>query len=505
MASRSIISIAQLPNELIAHILSFLDLPPFSEDRIYDDPAKILDDDESANIAINNKHSSSSIVRDSSDGRNHEDIPSPRTTRPAGLGSGSAAPTASLKSASLVCRLWRDLSMPFLYRHTVWKFQSLRRPLPGLDPLSAVPELEWLRFLRRRNLLHAVQSLTVIIASPVSEIGEDLTHHLHSGILPSHLPASTLHGEDNGAAAAAAAAAASARGEQSDAAPESRCNNWLWDTIFAHADLATITLVGSSAVLASLLGRPIDLSRAWLFHQRFHIVSLSRTTPRPPPSSWRPSPLPPLPPTTTTTTTTTTAVPCNLFTIRDWTSLLINEGSSVKAYATYEHFTHSPPSLLPALLDASDASTRGMLASLTNLSYVAIFPLSGHIEAALIPRIPSLHRFFIQIVPREVNYAETAYRHPAIDINDFWVERNASYSLLALAVFDMVPFGNWRDLQVFESGDSSDLDAWEQAVRFVVFNAGLRWQVSSNGVFVRRQEGFPTPGLPASGWVITGR
>ncbi|KAL7949516.1 hypothetical protein V8C42DRAFT_311105 [Trichoderma barbatum] len=432
-------SISRLPNELVSYILNFLDVPSLFEQHQYDDPAH---------------------------------IPAPDAVFSSGPFRGS------IKSASLVCRLWRRCTLPLLFRNVIWRFQHMTRPSEGQDPLSTVDELEFLRFLAMTGLSRYVDSLTIIIDSPVSEIGDDFNHHANWGILPSHCPALIHQGPDGDLVASGLTA-------------KCQSNNWLWQTIFDNLDLLAINLISSPAILASLLGRPINLSGAWIFRQRFHILSLSRPAEARQQAAYAPS--------NSTTLANTpsgnraqTTVPCSLFSIRPWESMLLNEGSSVKVYTTYEYFNHVPPSILPALLDSGDESMQFLLRNtLRSFSYIAIFPLATHINDVLIPRVPALERFYIQIVPKAPSFAEDDYRHPAMDISDLWMERNTAYAQLVMAIFDPPPLGSWSSLQYFESGDAVDREAWEQAVRYVIFAAGATWKVAGEGKFVRRNDKVP--------------
>ncbi|KAL6863986.1 hypothetical protein J3F83DRAFT_744195 [Trichoderma novae-zelandiae] len=442
MASRRM-AISQLPNELIAYILNFLDTPSDFEERLYDDPALIP-------------------------GPNHS-------------GCSSDPSRGSIKTASLVCRLWRRCTLPLLFRNVIWRFQHIIRPPPGQDPLTTVEGLEFLRFLVHTGLGQCVQSLTVIIDYPTSAIGDDITHYTNWGVLPSHVPFPILTEHDDVIIEPGPIPR-----------PKGQSNNWLWETIFDHLDLLSINLVSSPAILASLLGRPMDLSGCWIFRQRFHILSLSR----PAKTVHKLA----APPTTSTPPASSTAranrikstVPCSLFSIRPWESMLLNEGSSVKVYTTYEYFNHVPPSLLHALLDTSDESMQYLLQNtLRSFSYIAIFPLATHINHDLIHRIPALESFYIQIVPRAPSFAGDDYRHPAMDISDLWMERNTAYASLIMAIFDPPPLGSWSSLQYFESGDAIDREAWEQAVRYVIFAAGATWKVAGEGKFVRRKDKVP--------------
>ncbi|KAL7901641.1 hypothetical protein HDV63DRAFT_57529 [Trichoderma sp. SZMC 28014] len=439
-------TISQLPSELLLYIFDLLHEPPTSDQRHYDDPA----------------HIPKPTAAD--DGTNsHNNLHHFR---------------GNIKSASLVCHLWRRCLLPLLFRDIVWRFQHITRPSEWEDPLHAVEELEFLRFLTRTGLAPCVDNLTIIIDYPESEIGEDTTHHANWGILPSHCPALDNRGFNDGLATPESTL---------DSSPKCQSNDWLWRTIFDKLDLLSINLISSPAILASLLGRPINLSGAWIFRQRFHILSLSRPADQRQQTITNVDDLA-IAPTNRVPTTPETSH-CSLFGIRPWSSILLNEGSSVKVYTTYEYFHHTPPSLLPALLDSGDESMQPLLKNtIRAFSYIAIFPLASHINNTLIPRVPAIERFYIQIVPRAPSFAEDDYRHPAMDISDLWMERNTAYAQLVMAVFDPPPLGLWNGLQFFESGDAIDREAWEQAVRYVIFAAGATWKVAGEGKFVRRDD-----------------
>lgn len=54
--------------------------------------------------------------------------------------------------------------------------------------------------------------------------------------------------------------------------------------------------------------------------------------------------------------------------------------------------------------------------------------------------------------------------------------------------------GNWRHLQVFESGDAADRESWDMAVEYVR-HFGAEWTVEREGVFVKRQPGEEENGV----------
>jgi hypothetical protein len=71
-----------------------------------------------------------------------------------------------------------------------------------------------------------------------------------------------------------------------------------------------------------------------------------------------------------------------------------------------------------------------------------------------------------------------------VEAEDLWMERNSCYALLMRELFNAPPTQNYKFLQVFESGDAADTDAWHMAVEYVK-RAANGWKVAQEGVFVR--------------------
>ncbi|KXJ87740.1 hypothetical protein Micbo1qcDRAFT_167315 [Microdochium bolleyi] len=234
---------------------------------------------------------------------------------------------------------------------------------------------------------------------------------------------------------------------------------------------------------------------------------------------------------------------CPLFTIRPWTSILLNEGSSTKVYRTYEFFLRQPPSMLTALLGCGEYPNDQPLvpASVVDFSYIAVFPLSSHF-ANLVRNLPRVKRLYVQLAPLEGSRAFLDDRREMsqIDPADLWMERdmcygfvvrkmvaaaNAAAAAAAAAEADVahsghdhdddddyaadwagvtgVQFGdissisanigannnrNWADLEVFESGDAAiDAEAWDMAVQALDHQSGSMkwWKVEEPGKIVR--------------------
>ncbi|CAG8953791.1 hypothetical protein HYFRA_00006683 [Hymenoscyphus fraxineus] len=172
-----------------------------------------------------------------------------------------------------------------------------------------------------------------------------------------------------------------------------------------------------------------------------------------------------------------------IFDIRPWTKLLLNEGSFVRAYATYEFWTRKLPSILSDLLGAEEETHKPFISpTIRDMSYIGIFPTERHFRS-LAENLPRLDKLYVQLVPRN-NILEIPSKMVQVELEDLWGERNSCYASLVRELFNSPPSKNYKHLQVFESGDAADRDAWLMAVEYVR-RSNNGWKISSDGVFVR--------------------
>ncbi|KAM5352570.1 hypothetical protein ACJ41O_005292 [Fusarium nematophilum] len=429
-----------LPNELIAHILSFLDSSSSLQRRLYQDPAKI--------------------------------------SRPV-----QSAEVTPLKNASLVCHLWRRSVLNLLFRHVVWAFQRFYKP-PG-ERGDLVSQIEVLDFLRRNNLSKHVESFAIFIDPPRGAGDQRYADGQFWGALPpkshpletpvswnllwsvlSQQPRRVDEDDDAGAV------------EDSSRTRQHWDNNWLWHAIFDVVDPVRITLISSADIIASLLSRSVDLTSDWAFNSCYHIISLSRPG-RTLKDKETSHPLPSQNP-----DKEALLLPSDLFSIRDWTSLLLNEGSFAPVYSTYEFFHYSPPTLLPVIFDPGDPSFSPIRTSLQSLSYIATFPLSHHIADFLIPACPPVERLYVQLMPKNRDFWE-GEGLSRVNLSDLWLECDASYSLLMRQILDPAPQQGWERLRVFESGDAPAESVWSMTSYNTSIDGVNGWREDSEGVFIR--------------------
>lgn len=350
----------------------------------------------------------------------------------------------TLKNCSLVCTRWRQIIIPTLYKHI-----SLIIPNPLLPkpmPILRNEHFPMLNFIRVHKLKPVIESFTLCV--------EDRKTN------------SVLHVDDEG------------------------FNGFrnFWAKILDQLDPLEVTIVCNPLTLGMLTHCNVNLTDAWSFDMPYHILHLSRPAIAPPPSPKIEASnraglgQPDAPP-------HTPIRPSPIFEARPWRTILLNEGSFIKAYKTYEFFQKQPPSILTDLLGTQldDAGTEKRLlpSSVRDLSYVALFPTSQHFHQ-LAAHCPRLDRFYTQFVPRD-DILQDPDIMSHLDPNDLWMERNSCYAFVMRELFSAPPSGNYTFLKEFESGDHADEDAWEMAVEYVR-RAGRGWKIERRGVFVKDLE-----------------
>ncbi|RVX72158.1 hypothetical protein B0A52_04756 [Exophiala mesophila] len=320
-----------LPNEILAKIISFLDQPSPFDQSIREKPF-LQNDDISPTTKL------------------------PRTV-PA---------DASLKNVSTTCSLLRSTALPDLFKHV--KVNPLR--------LS-----DFIAFLNQNHLNQRVVSVVAIVLGHYN--------HIH--------PA------------------------------------W-WARLLNEVTATRFSIIAAPSIFAELAGNPTWSNDAWAFNMPFQILSLDQSA---------------------------EASRCkidydnlpSLLTARPWTRALVNEGSSVLAYTTYEYFFRHTPSMLSALhYDRSIAGDQ-MFANLEEFKFVAIFPFYNHVEEVLkcIRKMTNLRRLFIKICPSPestVLHDEIEAAGGHFDINDPWNECDTSWRLIAHNVAALAGMGNLREFHM---------------------------------------------------------
>lgn len=183
-----------------------------------------------------------------------------------------------------------------------------------------------------------------------------------------------------------------------------------------------LTIMIPPPALSNLVPNSLNMSDAWAFEMPLHILRLTQ-----PWSCAGPRSLP-------------GGHTLHVLEVRPWNTCVINEGSSVKAYNTYEYFHKRTPSVLQgghfsnALRNARTAS------NIKNFDYIAVFPLASHISRVIqfIQSLKNLETLRTQLGP---DSSSNIWRDDAAvgrsQSVDLWMDYENNYQTIVSVVGEM--------------------------------------------------------------------
>ncbi|MCJ1374487.1 hypothetical protein MMC20_005719 [Loxospora ochrophaea] len=195
--------------------------------------------------------------------------------------------------------------------------------------------------------------------------------------------------------------------------------DYYWRMIMESIRPDTVTICAPPSVLGYLTSCSVRVTDAWAFDMPLHILHLKRS-----PSSSRDN----------REINSKKIVSDETSKLSPWTHCILNEGSALKAYSTYEYFHKRAPSITNFVYPGGNFSPFDcpppiFLTSLKTLDYVAIFPFASHMAIVLVfvRALPNLERLRIQLVPdTKTNILQNATRMQRGLPSDMWMEfRNA--------------------------------------------------------------------------------
>ena len=211
----------------------------------------------------------------------------------------------------------------------------------------------------------------------------------------------------------------------------------LWRNLLTVLNPLFITMVAPPSTLALLASCISKQQDAWTFDMPFHILHLKQSYTTPTVGSFKPVRV------------------ADLFHLRDWSHCTLNEGSSLKAYSTYEYFLKTTPSI--AILRPFK-----FLAWFTSFDYIAIFPLTSHTYeiSGLFMAMPNLESMRVQLAPEpssKILEDETRMRKnvPA----DMWMELDNGYALILHHISALGRLKHFESLDYAMEGLRPNLDA----------------------------------------------
>ncbi|MCJ1414661.1 hypothetical protein MMC32_000988 [Xylographa parallela] len=185
--------------------------------------------------------------------------------------------------------------------------------------------------------------------------------------------------------------------------------------------------------------------------------------------------------------------PCHkhaLFNIRPWSSLLLNEGSFLRAYSLPDagRRWRAPPSILCDLVGAEAPHPKTLIPStVRTLSYIAVFPFEGHF-AHLIENFPHLNRLYLQFIP--INELTPDYRQRSlVDVIALTVQRDFCYDDLLSKLLQHTLPTKYRLLEEVEIGAAATDPSWsavvEKRIEDAIADRRLDWRMEEKGTLRR--------------------
>ena len=266
-----------------------------------------------------------------------------------------------------------------------------------------------------------------------------------------------------------------------------------WDILFRSLEPSQVTIVAPPSTLACLLNCSIRMLDSWAFPGMKHqLVTLQRSRSRSDAGRLL----------TTSATSTRTGYDrsenvhlrmgpndparpalASLLYIRPWTHLVVNEGSYLQAYATYEYFHKEPPGIMYPLAQGFEVPM-----ALESFTYHAMFPFHDYLAAAVnLMSTGIIRQLHVQLAPRsdDKTWSDPA-RAGKVDIADCWSEIEQVYSLMfAGATPEDGHLAAHSNVALFSSGDVG-IDSLKELLDRS-FGA-LGWEENEVGVWTITEE-----------------
>ena len=328
-----------------------------------------------------------------------------------------------LKSVSLVSSRWRQTVLPQLFRHARVILRVENR-----DPTSGWPAIyqDYLTFIETNELERAIESFTLLVeASPVPD--------------------------------------------QDDAVNYSDQMQNRWHDLLLIVNPKRLTIAALPPILGLLAALPVPMDSRQELHMPYCILSLGCSVSSRSPA---PSPLNLAQPSTRT-----------LLSCHPWDSLLLNEGSFLRAYTNTSYQSTNPPSLLSALALLPLPTT--LTPTIRSLTYIAIFPFWEHV-AQLHGFLAHLRRLEVQLLPRG-DLQPDPWQSGMADTLVLQYHKDLAYSNLLRHMLD-APIGQAQCLEEIVCLDVAvDAAGWKEAVQTELAGITGDWKEDPDreGVFVQ--------------------
>lgn len=236
----------------------------------------------------------------------------------------------------------------------------------------------------------------------------------------------------------------------------------IWSRVVVTMDAIdplAVSFMLPPAEFESILPYQLDLENAWAFNIPYQILRLEQQ------------------PDMVRENLEAKALPSyKIFSLRPWSHMTFNEGSSVQAYSTYEYFHKHAPSLLYPKNALDPIYPYDVFSRLSSLDYIAVFPIGSTYRSFVLPmNMRNLHSLRIRFSPTPANNVlDNSQLLGKCQRSDLWSELLQNYcyftniSLLwnrleGLKEFTIMDYPNHKIhemLHNFISVISNEVDGW---------------------------------------------
>lgn len=242
-----------------------------------------------------------------------------------------------------------------------------------------------------------------------------------------------------------------------------------WARLLNEVPARTFIISCAPHVFAELVNTSVVGADAWAFNMSHQILKLKQA------------------PESVNDQISLTDLP-SLFAARKWTDLCVNEGSSLKAYTTYEYFLRRTPSLLGTIHARKSTVADSMFAELRTFTFTAIFPFYNHVDEILksVRKMKRLRVLRTKLCPEPhstVLRDEISAAGGHIDVHDPWNEFDTAYSLIAHTVLFLTVEGQLQELHV----DDIKMAGIRETIEGSITQRLQEWWVyRGDGIWVRQ-------------------
>jgi hypothetical protein len=239
----------------------------------------------------------------------------------------------------------------------------------------------------------------------------------------------------------------------------------LWRNIFKCINPSSIVIAAPPSTMAALASSREDSDDTWAFEMPLHYLCLSTLSPhesvftgtsRPYSSSSQASVLIGTSPNKTfAIKPSSPRSPTCLLNMRRWRHIRYNEGTMIKGYSHYEYQWKAPPRILPVILLwlSKEPTHSPQTPQILSIEYTSLFPYKDHINiiAGILPSLRSLQYFDVKLASTKM--LDDKMKVGRAQMGDVWQNWKDSYDVIWRKWLGAAPVGAMLRSRDVEEGE----------------------------------------------------